>query len=397
MGLNTSPNVSSIGNLSGAFSSTGTGSVVLNTNPSFSNEAIAITTNNLPSIRHILNLDFANSQSIDPRITFTRASIATRCNKKGFIETVPSGVARIDFDPVTLECNGLLIESASTNLFSYSEQFDNSYWTKRSASTITPNAITAPDGTLTADKHVSTDTATNATYIGRVGSFGADNTVYCASWFVKRGTQSTGRLLLYSRLGVSSYASVSFDYDTRLIIGITNNGSVAGTTAGMVSVGNGWFRVWAASNMLTGSDTTGARIVPAYWGTPASIGSEYGYVWGGMLEAGVTTPSSYIPTTTAQVTRNADAVSITGTNFSDWFNTSGGTFYALANVTSGANVLTANTAIITSTASTTTGYTVTYSSTNAATALTLGAGAYMRIAYYPKALSAANLQALTTT
>jgi hypothetical protein len=49
------------------------------------------------------------------------------------------------------------------------------------------------------------------------------------------------------------------------------------------------------------------------------------YVWGAQLEAG-SFATSYIPTTTAQVTRTADSVTMTGSNFSSWFNASAGTF-----------------------------------------------------------------------
>ena len=45
------------------------------------------------------------------------------------------------------------------------------------------------------------------------------------------------------------------------------------------------------------------------------------------LEAGAFA-TSYIPTTTAALTRNADVATMTGTNFSDWFNASEGTFVA---------------------------------------------------------------------
>lgn len=38
-------------------------------------------------------------------------------------------------------------------------------------------------------------------------------------------------------------------------------------------------------------------------------------------------PTSYTKTTTAAATRNADAVVMTGTNFSDWFNATEGTLY----------------------------------------------------------------------
>ena len=69
-----------------------------------------------PAIRPSLDLDFANGQTVDPRITFTRASTATRTNSKGLIEAVASGVPRIDFDPVTGACKGLLIEEQRANL-----------------------------------------------------------------------------------------------------------------------------------------------------------------------------------------------------------------------------------------------------------------------------------------
>ncbi|NBT76715.1 MAG: hypothetical protein EBT15_12275, partial [Betaproteobacteria bacterium] len=51
------------------------------------------------------------------------------------------------------------------------------------------------------------------------------------------------------------------------------------------------------------------------------------YLWGAQLEAG-SFATSYIPTTSAAVTRNADAASMTGTNFSSWFNNGEGTIYA---------------------------------------------------------------------
>jgi len=63
-----------------------------------------------------LNLDFANSQELDPRITFTRGSIGTFVNKNGLIETAPANVPRFDYDPISGECRGLLIEEQRTNL-----------------------------------------------------------------------------------------------------------------------------------------------------------------------------------------------------------------------------------------------------------------------------------------
>jgi hypothetical protein len=49
------------------------------------------------------------------------------------------------------------------------------------------------------------------------------------------------------------------------------------------------------------------------------------YFWGAQLEVGAF-PTSYIPTEAVAVTRNADVATMTGTNFSDWFNATEGAF-----------------------------------------------------------------------
>lgn len=277
--------------------------------------------NKYPTIRPSLNLDFATSKTIDPRITFSRASSATYFDEKGVMRTAPAGVPRIDFDPVTGECKGWLAEEQRTNLLTYSEQFDNAIWSKRAGSAITPNNVIAPDGTLTADKHSNTDTTTNVTYIGLGGAFTTDNTVYCASAFVKRGSQPLARISMYSRVSSSQYLAVDFNLDT-LNVNVSNIGSVTGGAGGIIPIGNGWYRVWASANMLTGTDTTGVRFAPSWWGMPTEIGAEYGYIWGAQLEVGAF-PTSYIKTEASQVTRAADNAVMTGTNFSDWSNSVG--------------------------------------------------------------------------
>ena len=61
-----------------------------------------------------------------------------------------------------------------------------------------------------------------------------------------------------------------------------------------------------------------------YQGEGSSI-----YAWGAQLEAGAF-PTSYIPTTASTVTRSADLASMTGTNFSSWYNFNQGTFFTKA-------------------------------------------------------------------
>ena len=77
---------------------------------------------------------------------FTRASSATVVNKQGLIETVQSGIPRIDFSN---DANGaLLLEPQSTNYISYSEGFNQ--WTIGGSVVVTDNQVISPDGTLNA-------------------------------------------------------------------------------------------------------------------------------------------------------------------------------------------------------------------------------------------------------
>jgi hypothetical protein len=72
----------------------------------------------------VISLDFTTG-TLDPMFTFTRASSATLTNSSGLVEAVGNNIPRFDYDPVTNECLGLLIEEQSTNLLTYSENFGN--------------------------------------------------------------------------------------------------------------------------------------------------------------------------------------------------------------------------------------------------------------------------------
>lgn len=84
--------------------------------PSLVDNLIPLSGTVLPAIYPTLNLDFANSQTLDPRITFARSSTATYIDKYGLVKLAPANVPRFDFDPITKKCLGLLIEEGRTNL-----------------------------------------------------------------------------------------------------------------------------------------------------------------------------------------------------------------------------------------------------------------------------------------
>ena len=79
---------------------------------------------------------------------FTRASSGTTVNQSGLIETVGSGIPRIDFQGNTK--GALLLEPSRSNLTLYSEDLSNSYWAKQNGS-ITSNVISSPNGLVNAD------------------------------------------------------------------------------------------------------------------------------------------------------------------------------------------------------------------------------------------------------
>ena len=278
-------------------------------------EAVTVTTNNLPALHPSLNLDFANGRTVDPRITFTRASTATRVNAKGLIETVASGVPRIDYDPVTLACNGLLIEEARTNLLTYSEQFDNAAWTKFRSS-VTANAAVAPDGTTTADKLVEDNTASNTHYLQQSAS-ATNGATYTLSVYAKAAERTQCKLVLY---GASEVYGAVFDLSAGTLAAQSGTGSYT-----ISSVGNGWYRVTitAVCNATTcyGLYYTASGNTATYTGD----GTSGLYIWGTQLEAGAF-PTSYIPTVASQVTRAADVATMTGTNFSSWYRQDEGSF-----------------------------------------------------------------------
>ena len=285
--------------------------------------------NNFPAIKPSLMLDFANVKALDPRITFTRASTATYYDAFGVMQTAASGAARFDINPTTGESLGLLIEEQRTNLLTYSAQFDNAAWSKPNSDTITANTVVAPDGILSGDAFVET-TATgthtlfqNATLVG--------GTVYTLSVYLKASGRS---LVRFKLIDDSDGNGVFADFNIvsgSVVFGPSAVGTGGNAAASVVAVGNGWFRCVVTGSL--GASITAGRIrirtIETAGGLESitGIGATAYYIWGAQLEAGAFS-TSYIATVASQVTRSADAASMTGTNFSSWYNQAEGSFYS---------------------------------------------------------------------
>lgn len=247
-------------------------------------------------------------------ITFTRSgATATRVNSAGLIESVAANTPRFDYDPVTLEPKGLLIEEARTNLLLRSEEFDSASWVKSNAS-VTADSTAAPDGATTGD----TLTASAASGELRQDITLTANTGYCFSVFLKAGTSTQSRLIMFDVTGADTQANATIAWSA----GVPSVSSSTYTSSEIVEYGNGWYRF--IGTWTSDASNTSHRVILR---PDSSAGTGTIIVWGAQLEAG-SYATSYIPTTTATVTRNADDASITGTAFSDWFNASEGTMYA---------------------------------------------------------------------
>jgi len=207
----------------------------------------------------------------------SRATTATRVNSAGLIESVAINVPRLDY---TLgSCPSILVEPQRTNLLLRSEEFDNASWSKTGV-TVTANYTTAPDGTTTAD--LITPTISDAK--------------------INQGFNPTGALQHNFSVYLRSDTGSSFS----TILRITRDSPFSSVASTTITVTTEWQRFYLP---FTALDTTTHQ---------ATIGSnstlqtgEIFYAWGAQCELG-SNATSYIPTTTATVTRNADVISKTG-------------------------------------------------------------------------------------
>jgi hypothetical protein len=210
------------------------------------------------------------------------------------------------------------VEEARTNVWTRSEEFDNAAWDKNNV-TVTANAATAPDGTLTADKLIAS--ATTA-----VHSLSRIKTIVSPSWTT-----------IYVKAAEYTICDI---YDLNVDCGFRVNlstGALSESPAfagkfragqyGIDSVNNGWYRIRLGFASSDATVNNPVRIYPNDGQSFTGDGTSGIYIWGAQLEAG-SFPTSYIPTTSATVTRAADIASITGANFSSWYNANAGTLLA---------------------------------------------------------------------
>jgi hypothetical protein len=259
-------------------------------------------------LRFADNKTLRDSASGSEMVTFTRASSGTYVGSDGVIRTAVTNEPRFDHNPTTGESLGLLVEESRTNLLLQSNQFDTT-WTNTNSSE-TAAAGTAPDGTNTAWELKDTADAVSTAHslVQSPSTSFTSGVAYTFSCWMKAGTLTEGGLV-FPGSAFTTAINCRINLSTGAVIS-----SSATVSASTVPYANGWYRVIATAT-ATATATGAVNIRPGN-GALSYIGTGTGtiLVWGAQIEAG-SPPTSYIPTTTATVTRSADVPSITGANF----------------------------------------------------------------------------------
>ena len=281
-----------------------------------------------------LDLAFATDKTLTarkgPTPTFTRASTATFVGSNGLIQSATINTPRFDYDPVTLACKGLLIEESRSNSVLNSDLYLTSTPTNITATTITGTSVTGSSQirelSLTSSG-VATGVQANLT--------GTGTGTKTISVFIKKPTSNAAP---YFTIGFASsgiqYAGIQLTMSgASPVVSVTSTPATGFSvvSSSIEEFPNGWYRVSVVASGVPSSCFLTLYPSNAVWNGTSDIrqtlvasGTNLIYIFGAQVELG-SFPTSYIPTTTTALTRSADVCSITGGDFTGFWNQSAGT------------------------------------------------------------------------
>lgn len=234
----------------------------------------------------------------NPSMDFARAGTAYQTYSDGTMALRSAGMPRVG--------DGVLVEGAATQLAQFTEDFTNAYWSDFGPVTasISANATTAPNGTLTADMFIE----------GTAGSGNVNHYVSGPGTVIASATYTTSVFLKY-KAGGRSWVCVrergAWGENAFFNIQTGQIGTVgANLTARIVPYADGWYRC-----IVTCTNTAPYYYIVA--GAEADNDFQYTgdgrdcfYLWGFQAEAG-SFATSYVPRLDSTATsRVADDLSI---------------------------------------------------------------------------------------
>ena len=237
----------------------------------------------------LLDLPLKNSLSMKAgvgAVTFSRSTTGTYIDRYGVLKTAA-------IDEPRFERDGLLIEGSSTNIALYSE--DETQWSAYRTTTSRDATVVNPYGVLDSIK-VTGNGATGEHFIEKLASITSSTDTYTSSIFVKPVENDIIAFRIYFTGGTNTSSSTSITFSTLTATG----------TGTVTPLANGWYRV-----SVTGTDNASGNTLVRWRcyvdnGSDTSTSTASIYLLGGQIEK-LPFASSYIPTTTAAVTRGKDS------------------------------------------------------------------------------------------
>ena len=278
----------------------------------------------------------------------TRSTTASFTGSNGLLQFAPENTQRVTYDPVVRQELGFLYNGTSaTNLLFQSGSIGTSPWSVGTpAATLTMNAGGAPDGSATATL-LGDDYTSNVIACRQTITVANNSDRYTVSCYIKAGTSACCSVR-------AEFAGGTNTAPAELVINPLTGAAAwrlgaEGSSFLVENVGAGWFRVrFTLINTSTGNTSLYVDLRPAFAATYSTTidltATGTAYFWGAQIENsnGVGSATSYIKTTTAQVTRAADSFYIPFDP--SWFNGSEGTFL-VEFVNSGMSVSSSNSVV----------------------------------------------------
>lgn len=262
----------------------------------------------------------------------TRTGTATYYDESGLLKISTSGALRFSYNPATLEFEGLIAEAASTNLFLYSESFEQASWTKTGLNTPVANSAVSPTGGSTAENIVPTSTASQKQLLQQIAASTSIGQTYSLSIFAKANGYNWIRLAFSG----ASTAYAYFDLSTGTV------GNTSGLTfdASIQKLPNGYYRLCITKTLTSSGALQGNFFIQQSNGQIST--------WSGNNTSGIVLygaqaelqplMTSYIGTTSATASRAAEVITGSGiiytsltNSYSEW---SSGSTYSLGDIVS---------------------------------------------------------------
>lgn len=237
-----------------------------------------------PAVRPSLDLNFARSKTVDPRIAFTRASGATYYD-------------------------GRTVAKAEENLLVRSQEFGTS-WSASGNVSVASDATLSPDSTVTADSLIALATVGSHSVTQATGLSGTGQ-IFTASVYLKAGSAQYGYLSISSSPTGVYWCAVVLNLSSGLITQTSNGTGLSSVTSSVIPVGSGWYRLSLTATYGPIANTVNVGVGVSDTATPTfanyaiyswtASGSESIYAWGAQLEQR-SQVTAYTPTTAQPIT-----------------------------------------------------------------------------------------------